>query len=103
MVKTRSTPLNQRDSHQNQKNAPDGNDNEVPADFNRRGEGMTEGVIWARKYPAPGAFDHVGTLSNVGLFARAPWVDTVDLDQDGFWERYETSGLFPRDFPLRAL
>lgn len=43
---------------------------------------MTEGVIGTKTYLAPSEFDDVEPLSNVGLFANAPWFNTVSLDQD---------------------
>lgn len=80
-----------------------GDGNEIPADYARRDERMTEGAIGTKTYPAPCAFDDKEPLSNVSLFARAPWFDTVALDQEGFCDQYATNGLLPGDVPLTAL
>lgn len=103
MVTTRSTPPNWEALNQQPPNQTIFNNDEVHADYPRREERMTAGVVRAETYPAPYEYDSVDPLSNVAMFAWARCSDTVALDQDDSCDRYTTNRPLPGDVPLRAL
>lgn len=53
IMTTRCTTRNKPDGKQNQNNPRDKNDNEVPSDYARRVERMTDVIIGRKTYPAP--------------------------------------------------
>lgn len=76
-----------------------GNDDEVPPEYARREERVSNGVIGAKRYPALYIYDDIYPLSNVALFVWAPWFDSVLLDQHEFCYRYATNDLLPCNVP----
>lgn len=54
---------------------------------------MTGAIVGAKTYPALYKYDDFNPLSDVSLFKRAPYFDTIALEQDGICDQYTSNGL----------